>query len=198
LHRFSLEACSKEVSMAKEMVSSEKISFNDKVKLIFGLKALYFQIVDHVYATYYGLGDKESFPWYILQESVKRAKDFEYYKMHKSAILEIIAYYEVVPQGLISVFIKLDNLSYESQLLKMFICGILADMKYFPAIDFLQNIMETPVESYMTIREARRTHTYLRAILKAKSIEMKENAHGRKMAKIKTNRVLQSKTLNID
>lgn len=198
LHKFNLEACSKEVSHAKEMVTSEKTSFNDKVKLIFGLKALYFQIVDHVYATFYGLGDKESFPWYILQESVKRAKDFEYYKMHKSAILEIIAYYEVVPQGLISVFIKLDNLSYESQLLKMFICGILADMKYFPAIDFLQNIMETPVESYMTIREARRTHNYLRTILKAKSIEMKENALGRKMARIKTNRVLQSKTLNVD
>lgn len=196
-HNFNLEVCNKEIGFSKEQLISEKTCFSDKIKIIFGLKVLYFQIVDHVFGTFYGLGNKESFPWYILQESLKRAKDHENFMMHKSAILEIIAYYEIVPQGLISIFLKLDKNTYESQLLKRFICGILADLKYFPAIDFLDNVMKIPSESLITLREAQKTQRYLKGILKAKSIEMKENAQGRKFMKSKSTRVLQPRDPNV-
>jgi len=196
-HNFNLEVCNTEIGISKDQVISEKTCFCDKVKIVFGLKALYFQIVDHVFGTFYGLGNKEAFPWYILQESVKRAKEHDHFIMHKSAILEIIAYYEIVPQGLISIFLKLNKSSYESQLLKIFICGILSDMKYFPAIDFFENILKTSSESLMTLREAKKTQNYLKRILKVKSVEMKENSHGRKFSKSSNTRVLQPRDPNI-
>lgn len=195
---FTLENCAREASHSKELVLSDKTNLFDKLKVLFGLEVFYFQIVDHVYSSFYGLGDKRMFPWYILQESIKRAKEQEKFRPSNSAAQEIVTYSEIIPQTLISLYVKVGILTYDSQLLKLYIIKILTDLKYFPAIDLLSIVYNDPQESYVIVREAKKAYAYLKAIVKKKdSPRGQENQGIRRSLKPLSTRVLQLRADNI-
>lgn len=171
----SYSECTEQAKAAQGVLLSETISISDKAQTLFGLKSLYFEIENYLSRKHLRPWIRESVPCYLLQELTKRTSEANSIKWADSTLAEIKTYYEIVPQTIIKVFSELEAPTYETQMLKITMLGMLADMKYFPAIDFLLTLLKRTEEPFMVLREGRRVYYYLQSLLQERAPEAKEN-----------------------
>lgn len=181
---FGYGYCKEELKCFKEKVISEKVALSEKLKVFTALRILHKVVLEHIFQVYNVPTTKEEFPLYILKESVQKSRVRTYQK--KDDCKEMIHFYEMIPNLLISLFMSLSNECTENSVIKTKICQMLGDTKHFSAIDFLKNVISNPLEEVPVIKEAQRVYKDLKERLEAESVFAKEKENKRDWSRIKS------------
>mmetsp|Transcript_36725 Transcript_36725/g.32948 ORF Transcript_36725/g.32948 Transcript_36725/m.32948 type:complete len:131 (-) Transcript_36725:48-440(-) len=70
--KFTIGYCKAEIKYLREFIISERYSIHDKLSVLVGFKLLHQEIIDYVYKHFIIPVSKESFPFYVLKESVSK------------------------------------------------------------------------------------------------------------------------------
>jgi len=189
---FGSEFCKAEIKFLKENILSDRIILSDKMKVLAAMRILHEAILAHIYEKYTIPVPVESFPLFALREHLSKAKPNNGPMSARvpsttSTLAEAFALYEQVPQGVMGFFLSLSGTSYENFILKKQIINMLVEFKYFPAVDFLEGIINNNVEDYIVKQEANHAFNTLKGLLSP--------LHVRQYLKNANNLLLQSNTL---
>ena len=164
-----------EIKFLAEKLISDKIIFSDKLKALNAAVILHEAIISFTNKEFNVNFDKEAFSFCIRDHLNSETALDSKRQSSKSKMSQLVSYYEIVPKGLISVFEFTGESLFEDILIKQRICVILGDLKYFPGMAFLQDIVESQKEGMLVLREAYKTLVLLQTFFSSDSTETQFN-----------------------
>jgi len=183
---FDLNFCKSELKFLKENITSDRLVFTDKLKILLHYRILHKIIIDHVYKHFIIPVPHESFPYYVLKENLGKGNNHTgQLKNGISQNTQAIYYYELVPQHLLQLYPTISNSNFEGIQLKIQIIRLFTEFLYFPAIDLLDTITSSSEEEFIVKVEAKRQMHCLKSLLDPEIVKANLGAAANKAIKMK-------------
>jgi len=163
--KFDLPFCRGELRFFKENLTSNKLLFIEKLKVFMALRTLNRFIMNHIYSSFNLRVPRNLIQYFIMGKNDGQNRLNGGLELERSKLQVMNTFYELVPQCLIGSFMAIGSHNYECSSLKMNIIRTLTELKYYPAIDFLYNTSNNPLETNSVKLEARICHHNLKTVL---------------------------------
>jgi len=154
---FGLDDLKEELEFLTESLTSSKLALSEKMKLLLAIRVLHTAAIDLIYRRFAVPVHKNSLSAYAMNSSGWRSPraNTSQTLTRKDDGQQIIYYYDLIPQKLISIFWALDGKDLKNIVLKQNICKMLGEIKYLSGIDFLHRVIACKAENAMVIQEAK-------------------------------------------
>jgi len=155
-----------ELAYLIEHIIHNKVEFAEKAKLFLAIRILYKVIIDYIYKIFDISVSKESLPYVIYD--YKCCNSASYHQtghFRKEQIPQIMEYYNLIPEGLTTIFLALNPELPNNNFIKQNVCKILGDIKYFPGMEFFEKTLGTNKENILVVMEIKRILASFRSSL---------------------------------
>ena len=147
----------KELAYIMESLTHPRIEYAEKMKLFLAIRILYKVILNNILKIFDISVSKESLPFVLFDykccNSVSYSQGGHF---RKEQIAQVMEYYNLVPEGLTTVFNCLDYENHNNHFIKQNICKILGDINYFIGLEFFDRCLSSNQENILVVMEIKK------------------------------------------